>query len=117
MPRRACPPAQPYLTLYECPTLGGVLRTTALDTLTGLNLRSIWLEVDAAANAHRPQPSRSRLAIILDPALSARFVWRPSTVAAHVYKLFLAPNAELWQQARAEALGWLEAGLALTPQN
>jgi len=106
----AWPPDKPYLAIHDLPTLAQLVGATALKNLAGLDIRSIWVDRKAANDPALPQPLRWRLALILDPWLSARFNWaappRPETT--NLYKLFFAEDDASRAQARAEALAWLK---------
>lgn len=103
------PSEQPYWAVHACPTLGDLIGPTALSKLARINLRSIWLEPKPAPAG--PGPTQSRLAIILDPQLSAQFNWRETSLTpGHVYSLFLAADAAQYAAVLPEALAWLASG-------
>ncbi len=105
----AWPPDKPYLAIHDLPTLAQLVGATALKNLAGLDIRSIWVDRNAAKDLALPQPIRWRLAIILDPWLSARFKWATyKEEKTNTYKLFFAEDEATREQARADALAWLK---------
>jgi len=101
------PADKPYLAVHELPTLAQLVGATSLGKLVGLDIRSIW--VDRATDDELPSPIWWRLAVILDPVLSARFNWAtlPQPATRNIFKPFFAEDEEMRVQARADAVTWL----------
>jgi len=98
----AWPADQPYLALHYLPTLGDLIGSSALNKLAKIDVKNIWLAPDGKPSAEMPQPSHSRLALMVDPTMSVRFKL-PRPEDQHMVQIFFTSG-----NARAEALAWLK---------